>query len=439
MASVNVLKKIRARAPVAPKKKYTKQIVKKQTKEFKRAQPYSYFFDKSIEDISESINTIYNMKDYPGHTLLLKILTKVKSKVPMSLLGMFFNIANTDGPSHAFKSIAATQEANEMHNIIINRIPSDIHAYTSLSKPKLHNVPANEEQFNRKLKHLKYTKQDLNKKSIVELKNIILQEGLDPIQTTAKHNLIKYIIDNIPTFTLHRQESLEDKPIYTRFITEIPHRCQSEYKSAPWITRMVNQGRLNIIGKVNGFALRKDSNYTTDFEVLPNSGWFRVKNNWYDHVCANGREYSENSVAYIIRSFNKYSILIETKEIYDESLIPIQIEKPIGLTKAPIVILKHVPKDRENIISQNLPRDVIKLNTDREGNTKYISEELAPGLFNQIKAIISGNITNCASCNVAIGTPRFKSVHGTQKVMFCSGKCLEKYTFGPIKPEESSL
>lgn len=439
MASVNVLKNIRTRAILAPKKKYTKQIVKKQVvKEFKRAQPYSYFFDKSVEDIDESINTIYNMKDYPGHTSLLKILMKVKTTVPMGLLDMFFNIAATDGPSHAFKSIAATQEANEMHNIIINRIPSDIHV--SLSKPKLyHNLPVNEEQVSRKLKHLKYTKQDLNKKSIVELKNIILQEGLNPIQTTIKHNLIKYIIDNIPTFTLHRQESNEDKPIYTRYTTEIPHRCQSEYKSAPWITRMVNQGRLNIIGKVNGFALRKDSNYTTDFEVLPNSGWFRVKNNWYDHVCTNGREYSENSVAYIIRSFNKYSILIETKEIYDESLIPIQVEKPIGLTKAPIVILKHVPKERENLVSQNLPRDVIKLDTDREGNTKYISEELAPGLFNQIKAIISGNITNCATCNVAIGTPLFKSVHGTQKVMFCSGKCLEKYTFGPIKPGELSL
>jgi len=427
MTSVNVLKQVRKRATVPAKEKLVKARAIKYN--FKRNNPYSFFFGKSAEEIDESINYIYNLKEYPGHDQLVKILAYVKNTVPMSLLPMFFTTAHNNDAYTAFKRISETKEAREMHNIIVNRSPNDIKINTSIPNLPKKIAQPTVPQSERKIQLLKYTKQDLNKKSVADLHQIAIQEGITVAQTASKSQLIQKILAGVRPEIIHRQESAEEQREHTRFTTDLIPKCQSNYRSAPWITRMVQQGKLKLPGKLNGFALRAPSEYITTYEVIPGSGWYRVKNNWYEQVCTNGRQYRDNAVAYVIRNINNInSLLVETKEMYDESLIPVQEERPIGITKAPVVILKHVPGER--IPPQLVPREIVEEKVDSFESTEYVSEELAPGLFTHVRAIISGNVINCSACNIGMAIPMYKSVHDEQKVMFCSDKCIENYPFG---------
>ena len=181
----------------------------------------------------------------------------------------------------------------------------------------------------------------------------------------------------------------------------------------------------NFKGVVIGIALRKNNKFATNFEVVPNSGWYRAKASWYSFVCNKGREYEENQIAYVIKFKNKLSLMIETPEMFEASL---EIDESSSESE-PLQSLLSKEISKEISKSRSKESQVFILPTVIEGPFNYVVEELAPGLFMRLKALISGQILYCGICNLSMAIPAYKSIHGKQKVMFCSADCFNKYNF----------
>ncbi len=59
-------------------------------------------------------------------------------------------------------------------------------------------------------------------------------------------------------------------------------------------------------------------------------------------------------------------------------------------------------------------------------------QELAPGLFQKLKEIMSNGtdtILNCSFCNVELTDPKYKSIKGTTTVQFCEQECFDQFQF----------
>lgn len=104
------------------------------------------------------------------------------------------------------------------------------------------------------------------------------------------------------------------------FGAEIPDKCVSEYKRAPWM--------LNKFSKrpIRGIVMRK-SEWTTDQEVEP--GWFKVKTTWYPHVCKNGREFVRDQLGYLT---DEGKIIVEKKPMFKAS---IKAAETVDIAKEP--------------------------------------------------------------------------------------------------------
>lgn len=59
-------------------------------------------------------------------------------------------------------------------------------------------------------------------------------------------------------------------------------------------------------------------------------------------------------------------------------------------------------------------------------------QELAPGLFQKLKEIMSNDtntVLNCSFCNVELTDPKYKSINGTTTVQFCEQECFDQFQF----------
>lgn len=417
MATPNILKGVRKSAPKEKTKGATKGAsikvpTSKAVSKFMRTDPYSYFLNKSFEEIDEGMTNIFFMKPYPGHKLISDVLRKVRTSVPLGLLQNFFRNAKRSGYEDAFERVAESKEVVEMHKLINSRAPTGITARKiAIKKVERHVEIQPEKRF---AKLLKFSRQELNAKSKEELEELAREEGIKNASKMSKLSLIDALL---------RIEKLPGMIIERPFSTDFISKCVSNYRSAPWIKRMVQNKQISIAGNVIGFALRKDNEFATDFEVTP--GWFRAKATWFEHVCRDNRKFEDYEVGYIVKTVGgKLSVLRETREIYDAILENYVEEAPIGIGKAKISLTKQPTKPSfHRTLSE----------TSSESETEVFTEspkELAPGLFTHLKQLIKGQILYCSGCNITIATPAYKSVHGSQKVLFCSKACFDTYNFG---------
>lgn len=416
MATPNVLKGVR-KAPGKEKRKEKRGKDIKVSK-FIRNDPYSYFINKSFEEIDEGMTNVFFMKPFPGHKLLSDVLRKVRTTVPLSLLDRFFRNAKHTGYEDAFEHVSISKEFAEMHKLITSRIPTGIKAIGKAAVVPREKVEIPSERKIAKL--LKYSKQDLVAKSKDELEELAMIERIRKSSKMTKSALIDALlqIEINPGVLKERQYS-----------TDFVSKCVSNYRNAPWIKRLVQNNKLAISGSVIGFALRKDNEFATNFEVVP--GWFRAKATWYEYVCRENRRFEDYEVGYIIKSGLKLDVLQETREIYDASLEELEEPTPIGIGKANIPVTRPKYKRRiEHTISES------SSSSESEGEQIIIPieqpKELAPGLFTHLKLLIKGQVLYCSACNITIATPAYKSVHGKQKVLFCSKACFDVYNFGGV-------
>ena len=265
-------------------------------------------------------------------------------------------------------------------------------------------------------KRLKFTKQVLNDTSREELVELALSERIKRASSMSKPALIEAL--------LRIEEPLVDVTGKT-FSSEFVSKCVGNYKSAPWIKRLVAAGRLAGGIRVVGFALREGNEYATTFKIEP--GWCRAKATWYTHVCNRGRKFEDYEVGYVIKSGNKLSVLRETREIYEASLENVVEVAPIGIGKAKI---SRKPTYRQESSTSSETEEILPgLQVEEVDYPSAPPKELAPGLFTHLRMLIKGVVIYCSACNTTMTTPPYKSVHGHQKVLFCSKACFDNYNF----------
>lgn len=253
-------------------------------------------------------------------------------------------------------------------------------------------------------KRLKYDRKLLEKMSLEELTELAADE-LPLYKVRNKKGAIDALV-NI--------EEIIDPATYRRFETELLPVCESDYKRAPWMKTFETI-------PVAGIAVKKESIYATEINVKDD--WYKATAGFYRDACEKGRQFQPDSVAYVFRNG---SIIIETIQMYEEMLSFFKPKNPS--------INYNINYDNNYCSSssscssgpQLLPTPPPPPPPPQEQKE---DEELAPGLFNHVRSIISGNYLFCDTCHLSITQPMFKSVHNNKRVLFCSKDCFEKYSF----------
>ena len=423
----NVLKGVKAARTYKVKKgaastvKTTRKVRKDATERgpekrrvFKRLDPYAYFIGKSLEEVDESIMEVLNLKAYPNYTLLTDVLRKMRAQVPMSLVETFFSLAKANGFQEAFDVISASREAEDMRRFLLERKATGIEAHGKA--PRKAKVEAS---LPRRVQLIKYARQELAKRSIAELQELMNENNKRIRSGMTKTDLINALM------TIGREtKTFEPVPFSTEFLS----RCVINYRNVIWMRDIIKRAgkTLNIKGSVIGLGLQPDNKYATNFEVFPGSGWYRPKSSWFTHVCSEGRKYDDYKVAYVLKNGNDRSILLETKQMYDASLAMKEEKAPIGIGKAPVEVLKPVygrDTKQEPILYDQRAKIV------QDVKEASAQKELAPALFAQLRLFMSGQTTYCATCNANMLDPAFRSFHGGRQVLFCNQTCFDAYSF----------
>lgn len=198
---------------------------------------------------------------------------------------------------------------------------------------------------------------------------------------------------------------VETREIYEESLLPPMGECETEYRRANWIKKFTNKS-------VVGMLVKSDSPYATSFHIQ--DGWYRVNSQFYRDACMNGSKFIADNVAYLLQTGE---FIVETKEIYDASLVPEVVDNAVATDE----ILDEI----ESPISKK-PRIIVE------------RKELAPGLFRHVKTIISGLSLCCDTCNVTILRPQYRSIENNKQVVFCGKKCFDEYQFGSSSSSEES-
>lgn len=118
---------------------------------------------------------------------------------------------------------------------------------------------------------------------------------------------------------------------------------------------------------------------------------------------------------------------------YDENgeLFCFGREQVVGVVKNPITGKPF----RQTFLDEIAMIKDVRIRSTREQEQEVVIErqverELAPGLFQKLKDEINLIRTLfCNQCDAEIFLPRFKSVKGNEKVMFCSQQCFDQFDF----------
>jgi len=97
--------------------------------------------------------------------------------------------------------------------------------------------------------------------------------------------------------------------------------CVSEYRRAPWMHKFTNI-------PIKGFVSNKAENII-DVVITINgkkTDWYKVTSRWYREACEKGRNFSPNTIGYLLVD---NSIIIETQEMYNASLTSWNLIKDI--------------------------------------------------------------------------------------------------------------
>jgi hypothetical protein len=410
--AVNVLKQVRKKRDVKPK------VTKKKKTEFSMSNPYSVFYDITLEEVSDIMNAYVNslqlikrdVKDFVGkfktpelialakekyqvHNIEKEIFAmhKIRNTIPMSHLLSFLKLLN---PSNT--ASVALLDFYRSHPILINNMKRLIidRKVTDIAIPHNKQIHQKTEIKSRRFvsaKQTKYDRKTLENMTLQEVAELADKEELSYKGT--KKQIIKRLLDIL--------EDIE-KGVERKFDRELLPICETEYREAQWMKKFTPQ-------RVVSMLVKNDNPYSTKFHAR--DGWYRVTSTFYREACLYGREFITDDVAYLLQSND---IIVETRAMYNESLLPVENDKETD-------IYVHTQDSGEKDIEPKLP--VFQ-------ETEKIQQELAPGLFRYVKSIISGLSVCCDTCNLTVLKPDYKSIEGDKKVVFCSKKCFEEYLFG---------
>lgn len=429
MASINVLKGLKARKTKAPPKKRKVQTAA-QVVRINRNDPFELLVGitnvELLYDAMEAAKERENLQNID----MPRLIQRVRKYLPIALIDMYFKKCRETGDvESAFQYITkeypgGVQLMEVMKDFIKLRTPRTLpyNPPTALEierRKKAERVGV-QERPKRASVYTKYSKANLKNATMEVLDELLRKENIQlPKQLfkATKQEKIAALVSleqpRVPLTERRYEPALE--------IT----RCESEYKNAPWVPEL----------QVVGMALLQDDSFATDSRVV--QGWYHAKASWYKHVCENGREYVPGTVSYVLQNG---SVVTETIEMYEASLSYIPERAPIGLGKA--AVPRYVPgvaairEEEEEVASppsyssrfsggQVDPPSPVSIIEDKE----VVDKELAPGLFIHVRNIIRGTSLACVSCGLAMAIPAMKSMHKRKNVYFCSRKCFDDYPF----------
>lgn len=412
MPTVNILKQVRARARPT---NFTNLTTKRQKPAAKKApiksnfnarNPYDYFVGKSAPEINTSIDEVFKRPDFFERTQLLTVLNRVKATVPMSLLELFFVTAKRSGAAEGFEAVARRPEYAEMRNILQNRAAerggnnSRPSQQIKVNEPQ-HRLPKREV----KIKLLKYSRPELQTRTIEELYDLANRENLRLTAGLTKSQLINSLLAVESTATAYKERP---------FTTELLPICESEYRRAPWMKAF----GLSVIG----IALKKGDGFETNARI--ENDWYAAKATWYSNVCKIGRQFNPDTVGYIISApLGKRRVVVETLEMYNASL---------NRTKSASQKLKttrQVPALQHSVSALSIVSKQAEQHTSAQPVALRLQSELAPGLFRYVRKLISGTTLCCSNCNATVPAAKIRSINENKQVVFCGTECFRDYEF----------
>jgi hypothetical protein len=265
--------------------------------------------------------------------------------------------------------------------------------------------PATASEFEQPMR-LKYNHKHLSALLREELVHMAMLENIKNATKMSQRDLIEAL--------MRIEEPVKPLRPEQPYQLELLSRCESEFKNAPW---------LGTDKKIVGMAVNPTilPEYSTGVNVGP--GWFKVTSTWYKEACAGNRQpFITNATAYV--TIDK-QIILETVDMYNASLL----FKPQHTPKSKITVGKESMAPAE----PELPLiELAKIEQRQQEGIKIAHPtELAPGLFTQVRLLISGQTFYCNECNISVKyPPTYKSVHGGRKISFCSSACFDAYKFG---------
>jgi len=411
MSAVNVMKKVKTRAPrvkTTAKKRQPTAVV---TFKFNSKNPYSAFHDIPIQDVDDAIEAyIATLK--PTNILEISTMRRIRTSLPWFLLNEFLNsLRQNQSATAAFEQFRRRRNVQEA--IAKMRLVLESRRVDNIPPPE--RAPPHrlrmEQPPHRQTRNVKYASQILQAMTKEQLAAIARRERVIGFATLTKKQLVAHLV--------HIENPTSARRPERSFGTEFTSACESRYRRAPWMAAFTSEPIATI-------AVRSDSDFATQFVVRDD--WVRSTSRFYSNACNFGRKFVPDAVAYVTVSGE---VIVETKEMYNASLR----NNEIRTTKRTMLGLLEPGSRRENIppmptiIESQRESPIIESRRESPIIEAAPEIELAPGLFSYVRTIIGGQTVYCDACNIMVAEPMFKSVHDNQLVMFCGKECFEAYQF----------
>lgn len=402
MAVKNVLKglktTVRKTRKVATKPAVKKGPVKK---------PLAYLIDRP--DLASLYDAMEDMRYYQKDPYYENVIYKAMTMVPAVFLNDFFkNLLHTNDLNSSLEFVKQNQTYQLMKDFLKLRSVEGIPVPPLPTWRRKTKKIVETTTKKGRVKYVKYTARELEDKSVDEIDYLLRTENL-PVEGMKQDKIDALLRINEERFLAHQQ----------RYVLDYLSKCESDYKNAPWMRRFGYS--------VVGIALRKKDPFATDVKVEGN--WYRAKASWYKEVCKNDRKFSKNKVGYIL---SNGTVVPETYVMYMAYVSYIEEPAPIGIArmkqKQPIPRRERGERRRQEEEEEEEIGEIINPPTVQFREEEKVVD-LAPGLMDYVRLVISKQFLKCAACDIAVGNPVFRSVHKKKNVLFCSKKCFETYPF----------